>query len=262
VASIFKKDKHRKNSPWYIDYFDEHGQRQRVKGCPDRTVTEQIARKLESDVELRRRGIIDPRADRRAAAERKPLVDHLADFHGALLAKGNTAKHADLHVSRALRVAALAGIDRLSDLSPSRVQGALAALRGEGRSLATCNHHRAAIRGFSRWLWKDGRLHDDPLAGVTGYNAQEDRRHDRRTLGVDDLRRLIDAAYNGPRYRLMTGPARALCYRLAVATGLRYSEIKSLTPEAFDGDTVTIQAAYAKNGQTATLPLPPDVASD
>jgi hypothetical protein len=97
---------------------------------------------------------------------------------------------------------------------------------------------------------------------VAGYNAKEDRRHDRRTLGVDDLRRLIEAAHIGPRYRRMTGPARALCYRLAVVTGLRYSEIKSLTPEAFDGDTVTIQAAYAKNGQTATLPLPPDVASD
>src|SRR5205823_3287025 len=53
-----------------------------------------------------------------------------------------------------------------------------------------------------------------------------------------------------------------LCYRLAVATGLRYSEIKSLTPASFGGTSVTVQAAYSKNGQTATLDLPPDVASD
>src|SRR5262249_34848723 len=95
-----------------------------------------------------------------------------------------------------------------------------------------------------------------------GFNAREDRRHDRRTLGVQDLRRLIEAAERGAPHRRMTGPARALCYRLAVATGLRYSEIKSLTPESFDGESVTIQAANSKNGQTDTLDLPPDVASD
>ena len=62
----------------------------------------------------------------------------------------------------------------------------------------------------------------------------------------------------------MTGPARSLCYRLAVATGLRYSEIASITPESFDwkAPSVTVAAAYTKNGQTATLPLPDDLADD
>ena len=45
---------------------------------------------------------------------------------------------------------------------------------------------------------------------------------------------------------------RALCYRLAVASGLRYSEIASITPESFDWTTdpatVTVRACYAKNG--------------
>jgi integrase len=155
---------------------------------------------------------------------------------------------------------------RLGDLTPARVQEALATLRLHGRSLATCNHHRTAIRGFTRWAWKDGRLRDDPLNGVTGFNAKEDRRHDRRTLAVDDLRRLIDAAERGPTFQRMTGPARALCYRLAVSTGLRYSEIKSITPASLDltdaHPTVTVAAGYTKNGEPATLPLPPDVSAD
>jgi integrase len=155
-----------------------------------------------------------------------------------------------------------ARLRRLSELAASRVQEALAVLRSEGKSLATCNHHRAAIRGFSRWLWKEGRLPSDPLAGVSGFNAREDRRHDRRTLGLDELGRLIEVAERGATYRGMTGPARALCYRLAVATGLRYSEIKSLTLESFHGDSVSILASYSKNGQTATLPLSADVAED
>jgi hypothetical protein len=64
----------------------------------------------------------------------------------------------------------------------------------------------------------------------------------------------------------MSGPMRALCYRLAVASGLRYSEIGSITPESFDWiaspANVTVTAAYAKNGQTATLPLADDLAVD
>ena len=62
----------------------------------------------------------------------------------------------------------------------------------------------------------------------------------------------------------MTGPARALCYRLAASTGLRYSEIASIRPASFDwkAPSVTVAAAYTKNGDPATLPLPSDLADD
>ena len=58
----------------------------------------------------------------------------------------------------------------------------------------------------------------------------------------------------------------SLCYRLAVATGLRYSEIESILPESFDWSsnpsTVTVSAAYTKNGEPAMLPLSADLAED
>ena len=64
--------------------------------------------------------------------------------------------------------------------------------------------------------------------------------------------------------RGLTGPSRALLYRLAVATGLRYSEIASITPESFDwkAPSVTVAACYTKNGETATLPLSPELVAD
>src|SRR3954468_5299598 len=116
MASIFKKDRRRKNAPWYIDYFDENGVRRRVKGCTDRTASDQIARKLESDVELRRRGIIDAKSDRYSEAERKTLADHLDDFQAAIIAKANTTKHASLFVERARRVVALMKEGRLAEI--------------------------------------------------------------------------------------------------------------------------------------------------
>src|SRR5262249_25636788 len=48
------------------------------------------------------------------------------------------------------------------------------------------------------------------------------------------------------------------------ATGLRYSEIATITPESFDwkAPSVRVAACYTKNGQIAELPLPNDLAAD
>jgi integrase len=153
---------------------------------------------------------------------------------------------------------------RLSDIANERVQTALATLRGSAWSAQTCNHYRASVRAFARWTWKTGRLRENPLASLTGYNAKEDPRHERRTLSLDELTRLIEGAEQGPTYQEMTGPMRALCYRLAVASGLRYSEIGSVVSESFEWDapSVTVTAAHTKNGDPATQPLPRDLADD
>src|SRR5262249_34310054 len=167
-ASGFKKARDRTNklASWFIAYRDEHGKRRMAKGCPDKAATEQLARKLESEAALRRRGVIDPKADAYAAHEARPLADHLADWRASLIAKGYTAKHADQSVDRVRRLAAVifgsspddidgkrmnrpqqaqarATIDRLiakarlSSLTAERVQAALATFRDSGRSLQT-----------------------------------------------------------------------------------------------------------------------------
>ena len=58
-----------------------------------------------------------------------------------------------------------------------------------------------------------------------------------------------------------------MCYRLATATGLRYTEIASVTPGSFalggDHPTVVVVAAgYTKNGDPATLPHGRELAED
>jgi len=263
MATVFKP---KGRAKYVIQYFDENGRRRKATACTDKAESERIANDLQNQVALRRAGLLDRKSEAYRDHEAKPLADHFADYRASLLAKGATAKHADLATYRARRVASVAGTDRLTGLDADRVQGVLKALRDEGLSLQTVNHHRTAIRAFSKWCWKSGRTRTDSLAGVTGFNAKEDRRHDRRTLGVDELRSLIEVAHSGPPWRKMTGPARSLCYRLAVGTGLRYSEIESITPESFDWSgipaTVTVAAGYTKNGEPATLPLPSDLADD
>src|SRR5262245_25230531 len=103
MASVFKKARDRKcpGASWFIAYVDDRGVRRMVKGCPDKAATEALARKLESEADLRRRGVIDRKADAYAAHEARPLAVHLADWHRDMTARGKTAKHADQYHDRA-----------------------------------------------------------------------------------------------------------------------------------------------------------------
>jgi len=81
----------------------------------------------------------------------------------------------------------------------------------------------------------------------------------RRALEVDEIRQLLTSTAT----RGCQGPERALLYHLALESGLRASELRSLTVGSFDFEqnTVELKGAYAKNRQTAVLPLrPPTVA--
>ena len=63
----------------------------------------------------------------------------------------------------------------------------------------------------------------------------------------------------------MSGVERNLAYRLALETGLRANELKSLTRSSFrltdDEPSVTIEARSSKNGESSALPLRADTAA-
>jgi integrase len=248
---------------WYFRYTDADGVNRSRKGCTDRRVTEELARAAEAEAAKIRAGLVDAKDLARRDHKTRPLSEHLTAWREAMLNQGHTPKHADQSADRVRRlVAVMSGarpndidgktmsrsrqaeardtIDRLlakaklSDISTEQVQAAIATFRDSGRSDQTCNHYRACARALARWAWKTGRLQDNPLVGLTGYNAKEDRSHDRRTLSLDELTRLIQVTGRGPTFQRMTGLARALCYRLAASTGLRYSEIASITPASFN----------------------------
>ncbi|MFI5461224.1 MAG: tyrosine-type recombinase/integrase [Isosphaerales bacterium] len=279
---------------WYYRFTDADGRRVMRKGCPDRRATEEMAAAAKTMAGKIRDGYVDPKDVAYRDHEALSLDAHLDAWVESLRSKGTTRQRVKLHASRAARVVALmkgaklsdieapkpatregvaraeAGLRKcvasscLSDLTTERVQNALGRLRSEGRSLATCNHHRAAVKQFVKWCYDTHRIREDALRGVVGFNAKEDPRHERRTISLDELRCFIQAAQRGEPFKSMTGPTRALCYRLAVASGLRYSEIASILPESFDWKApgVTVAAAHAKNGNLATLPLPIDLVDD
>jgi integrase len=131
-----------------------------------------------------------------------------------------------------------------------------------GIGISTSNHYLVAMKGFSKWLFKN-RV-EDPLAHLARQNAQVDIRRERRSLTSGEFARLASAAENGLPFRGLTGHDRAILYALAAHTGLRANELGSLTPESFAFETVpatvTIRAAYSKHRRKDPQMLRPDVA--
>ena len=224
-------------------------------------MTEGLRRAAVDRVERIKAGLVNVKAERYAAEARRPLAEHLAEYRTHLGAQGAGEKHADTKINRARRVLSLAGAAKIGDLTPARITAALGTLRAGGLNQQTLNHYVQAVKGLARWLWRDGRCREHALADLSTASAEGDRRRVRRALTPDEAVKLLRAASEGPKVRNLHGTDRAVLYGLALGTGLRSDELRTLTPERFhlDGDppTVTVKACYAKNGKEAVQPLPP-----
>jgi integrase len=269
MASIFRqkytveengKRKTKQSQHWYIDYKAVDGTRKRIKGFKDKTATAQLAAKLEKESELAQAGIIDKYKEHR----KRPLAEHLDDFKTGLLNKGTTQKHACLVYNRAKAVIENGGFIFVSDISASKVQIYLGGRRREGLSIRSSNFYLQAVKQFSRWLVADNRTAENPLAYLAGQNPKTDIRHARRALSIDELDRLITSTLKGQEHSNMSGKERAILYTLAVNTGLRASELASLTWQSFNLESpkpsVTVLAAYSKHRRDDILPLRSDIA--
>ena len=253
-----KKIKH-KAAKWYISYRDADDILRRVPGHKSKDIALQMAARLEREAGLAKEGIVDPFV----AHRKKPLTEHLTEFTESLKAKGITAEQVGLVTSRCRKIVDGCGFIFIADLSASRVHTFLAELRGNGIATQTSNHYLRAIKQFSRWLVRDRRMADDPLAPLEMMNAKLDRRRTRRALSEVDLARLLEIAEKGKTVRGLTGPDRSMLYRVAIFTGYRASELGSVTSESFDLNSrppkLSVAAGYSKRRRSDSVPLHPEL---
>ena len=242
----------------------------------DKAAAARILAKRTGDEALRRDGVIDARMDRMAVEDRRALADHVTDWTAALIAKGVTSEHADKSGYRVKRIITDCKMERMSDVTAAAVQSFLSECRkdlpgkdGEpsrpGLSPASSNHYLRAMKGFCRWLVREGRARDNPMAHAPLMNEKTDRRHERRALSAAELVRLIDTTRTAPAWRGIDGQDRAILYRTATETGLRLAELGSLTVGSFavagDPPTVTVAAAYSKRRREDVLPIRRELAA-
>lgn len=271
MASVFKQAYTKKDPAtgervkkfskrWYVEFRDAQGVVKRVPGYSDKRATEQLAAQLEREVARGEVGLVDAKAHHR----KKPLKEHVADYRRTLETKDDDPKHLQQTERAILRILDSAGAVMLADLSKDRLEAALARIRVEGKSARTYNYYLGTLRGFFRWMVRTDRAEHNPVDHLGRVNEETDRRRERRAVGAEELERLIRVAQEGPAYRGLCGADRAMLYRLAASTGLRCSELASLTPESFDLDrkpsVVTVVAAVSKRRREDVLPLRSDLA--
>jgi integrase/recombinase XerC len=297
MASVFKR---RGRGNWIAEWIGDNALRvTRSTRTTDHRLAERLAGEWERAALLRRSGHVDAIADAFVRHESRPITEHLADFRAFLESRGTGSKSIDTTETYLRRIIAATKAARIADLAPSAVQEALGALRQPGvvspagLSARSVNAHAQAMRAFARWLHRDRRSRVDLLGSLRRANENADRRRLRRDLSPDELARMIAAAERSPsitftkrcrervkddgsgadrerrevveRETRATWPGRAWAYRIAAATGLRASEVASLTRESFDLDaeppTITVEAAYSKHRRRDVLPIAADLAA-
>src|SRR5271166_4996732 len=127
MASLRKKGK-----VWYVRVRDESGRQREVKAGPDKSVTNQMKRDLESKVRRIKAGVLDPREAGCLDAERIPITRHVEDYVAHLAAKGCVPEHVDLVRQRLEWFLDQSKVTRLSQIRPSLAVTALKTLRDAG----------------------------------------------------------------------------------------------------------------------------------
>lgn len=281
--------KQREVAKWHVEIRDHEKRIRKLSAFTDKKSSEEFGRKLEKLVAYRVSGE-RPTGDLALwleslpanvtdkllqigilnvthMAANKPLREHLQDWRLSLSAKNDCQSHIKQEVNKISRTMEACGFKTWSDISASRLEAYLAELRGspgKGISIRTSNGYLGAFRSFVRWAVKDRRLAESPIEHLSPLNAKTDLRHPRRALSTEELRRLMAAARSGPDFQKISGPERALLYRLAAETGFRAKELRSLTRSSFNlkgkPPTITVAIEDAKNKREDTMPLRPETA--
>ena len=284
---VFKKEPHRRR--FTITGKDHMGVTRQMPAYTREDLSYDLARHVGTLVEYRQQNMavppmlatwlegLAPDTKRRLIdfglvdAQARPVGEHLDDFEAYLTAKGNTAGHVRVTVFRIRSILNGCRIVYWSDVQGSKVQRFISTVKvskTQTASAQTQNYYLRDFKAFCRWAVADGRLNQSPVEYLRPHSASKvrnDRRHERRALSVEDATKLLNKTSVGPARYGMPASERSILYRLAIETGLRASELRSLTRASFQlnaqDPTVTVQAAYTKNRQLAELPLRPETAA-
>lgn len=272
----------RKTAKWYVEFRDHTGATRRLAANTDKHASTEFGRKLERlsvcrasgatvDVEIARwletlsNGLMEKLqglglVDSRQAAAGKCLSNHIDDWCRSLKNGGASKKHSEQQPGRVRRLCEGCDARFWNDLTLEFVHQWLADAIEKGQfGEATANHYLGALKTFAHWMERNGRATVNPFKHLSKRNAATDVRVRRRALTPNERRRLLYAAASGEPYRGISGTERAVIYRIALETGLRWSEIRSLKKTSFDLNadppTVTVEAAYSKHRRDDVLPL-------
>jgi len=263
-GTVFKR---RDDGPYCIAWYDSTGKRREhnTKTTDKQTAERILADKL-AGVALRRDGIIDTRQESLAIQSNRPIEEHLVDFEAMMTARQRSEDHVNRTVAFVCEVCTAAGFVTPNDITADGMNRIMAAMKAEGKAPRTIQGRVVAAKAFTKWLADHSKLSHDPLRSVKRPSTKIDRRLCRRMLLPAEWPYLRAATLaSGPRLR-MNPLERVALYAVAIQTGLRSGELRSLTKSylflAGEKPYVRCRAENTKNKQEARQYIQADLAGE
>lgn len=249
-----------------------------VKGYRDKRATLTLAVQYEEKARAAWLGGVPPQCERLAAESAKSIAQHIEEYRVCLEAQNLLARERRARLSRLERTLKGAGVASLGDLRESVVLPEIGRLREAGKSHETCRKHWKAVKQFSRWVRRDGRIAEDLLAGVElrGYDPKLDPRRPRRALSEEEIGKLVGhllaagesvTVKRGRKCVIRFVPAmERLMFLLTVwGAGVRGVECRKLMRESFclesNPPMLVVNAQHSKHRKRDEVPMTPDIAA-
>ena len=234
-------------------FIDHQGKKKYITGSTKRVETLRIARKLEDDHRQIRLGYREPRQTHFKHRDRSFLdtVSEYLDWGKHQGGRGGRpwSEHHESRKRRHLSLWAetldLKVLGDIDNILP-RVEATLRELADRDKSGKTLVNIAEAIQSFCNWCVIRSYLSENPLAKLSKIDTTPKDKY--RALTIDEIRRLLEVA---PEHL-------KLLYIIAMTTGLRAGELRSLARKHLDANNngLWLEAGWTKSRKATFQPLP------
>jgi len=258
VFQTFTRDG-RPHPRWRYQFTNWQGRRRTATGTESESDTRRKAAAVEAEhYEIRKGFRPAPNSAQRHA--RDPIAAVMNEYLSWGASQGGKAGRPWSAVHAAMRKRHLAWwkselrLEALSDLNAAlpRVEHSLRTLQAADAAGKTLQNTAESLKAFCAWCVHRNYLDHNPLTGLAAFDTTP--RTVRRALTFEEAAKLMAAA----------PPHRALLYRVAFVTGLRYNELRSLAIDDLDDMNcgLRLHAEWTKNRKPGFQRLSPELVKD
>ncbi len=249
-------------SKWWAIYRGADGNEIRESlHISDATMAQRKLSELELKVDRQRSGTAAPHEFHLI----RPIVELIREYRASLEDNDRDQQYVDNAISYLEKTVEACKFQTLGAVDVTKVESYLSRRRKKGLRRGGHNSYVRTLKAFGGWLFKTRRYAQNPFATLSQLNADVDRDRVRRPATLDELQWLITAAVAAEPFLGLPGPDRVILYAVAVCTGIRVSELASITPESLrledDVPTITVAAGYSKHRKEDVQPIPPAIAA-
>ena len=252
MASVFRtrsKKTGKLHPVWRFRYRGSTGKWECGTGWPDRKRTLEHALNLEAECRAVRKGEKPP-APSWLKNRNKPILEVIKDFMAAGRTNGGRGGRPWDEMNARLKETYLAwwteelGLTVLSDINLGRVEKSLQQLL-KTHAPKSVSLRVESLRSLCLWAIKRGLIGENPLLGMARLDIRPIEPH--RALEEQEVAALL---INAP-------PDRRLWYQVALETGYRVNELRSLKVQDLDpfGPSLPLGGDFTKNRKDARQPI-------